>query len=62
MEKQMQKNISFLDMIEKYSICVPKIQRDYAQGREEEKTAKIRESYLEEMIESLISTDNTCGS
>lgn len=58
MEKQMQKNISFLDMIEKYSICVPKIQRDYAQGREDDKTAEIRESFLEEMIESLISKES----
>lgn len=58
MEKQMQKNTSFLDMIERYSICVPKIQRDYAQGREDDKTVEIRESFLEEIIESLTSKEN----
>lgn len=54
----MQKNITFLDLIEQHSICVPKIQRDYAQGREDRKTTEIRESFLEEMIETLIAKEN----
>src|SRR5574344_98236 len=55
----MQKNITFLDLIEQYSICIPKIQRDYAQGREDRKTTEIRESFLEEMIETLTAKENS---
>lgn len=53
MEKQMQRNISFQEMIERYSICIPKIQRDYAQGREDDKTTEIRNCFLEEIIDTL---------
>lgn len=55
----MQRNITFLNLIEQYSICIPKIQRDYAQGREDRKTTEIRESFLEEMIETLTAKENS---
>jgi hypothetical protein len=54
----MQRNITFLDLIEHYSICIPKIQRDYAQGREDNKTTEIREFFLEEMIETLTAKES----
>lgn len=54
----MQQNISFTELISKYTILIPKIQRDYAQGRTDKKTSDIRESFLEEIIKRLDSDSN----
>lgn len=51
----MRKNISFYELIEKYTIVIPKIQRDYAQGRIDEKTTEIRDNFLDETFEILTS-------
>lgn len=45
------KSISFWELITEYSkIEIPIIQRDYAQGRTDDKTRKIRENFLEYII------------
>ena len=50
----MKKNIGFLELIETKTILIPQIQRDYAQGRTDQKTTEIRTSFLDELFESLI--------
>lgn len=37
----------------KYTICIPRIQRDYAQGREEPEPTQIRQTFLKDVFESL---------
>jgi len=54
----MHKNISFLELITNYSISIPEIQRDYAQGRSDTKTTEIRSIFLEEIFDTLI-TENS---
>lgn len=43
--------ISFKALIQKYTIKIPRIQRDYAQGREN--AQKIREKFVKDLFESL---------
>jgi len=50
---KMQKGISFLNLVENNKILVPKIQRDYAQGRLDSKTSEIRDNFLTSMFEVL---------
>lgn len=45
--------ISFWQLIEKNKIEIPIIQRDYAQGRDDEKTKKIRNGFLSSIINAL---------
>ncbi|OYU82518.1 MAG: hypothetical protein CFE24_15225 [Flavobacterium sp. BFFFF2] len=45
--------ISFWQLIEKNKIEIPLIQRDYAQGRDDEKTKKIRSKFLFSIINTL---------
>ena len=54
----MQKDISFLELISNYSICIPKIQRDYAQGRTDSKSTEIRNKFLDDILDTLES-ENT---
>jgi len=49
----MQEGISFLKLIENNKILVPKIQRDYAQGRLDSKTSEIRNNFLTSIFEAL---------
>lgn len=42
--------MSFLQLIEKYKILVPVIQRDYAQGRQTEDVQKIREDFVHDLL------------
>lgn len=49
----MQEGISFLNLIENNKILVPKIQRDYAQGRLDRKTSEIRDNFLTSIFEAL---------
>lgn len=37
----------------KYTICIPRIQRDYAQGREEPEPTQIRQAFLKDVFNSL---------
>lgn len=37
----------------KYTICIPRIQRDYAQGREEPEPMQIRQAFLKDVFDSL---------
>lgn len=53
----MKKDISFIELIEKYTILIPKIQRDYAQGRNDWKVEEIRENFLNE-ISNILTPDN----
>jgi len=45
------KNYSFLELLEKVGIKIPIIQRDYAQGREEEKT--VRERFVNSLFDAV---------
>lgn len=40
-----------------YSICIPEIQRDYAQGREEPEATQIRQAFLKDIFHSLESKE-----
>ena len=55
---KMQKGVSFLKLIEENKIIVPKIQRDYAQGRLDVKASEIRDSFLTSMFDTLIRNDS----
>lgn len=50
---------SFYQLICKYQIEIPIIQRDYAQGRDNAKAADVRRSLVENMIKSVVKDDNS---
>lgn len=50
----MQEGIPFLNLIKTKKILVPKIQRDYAQGRLDRKTSEIRDNFLTSIFEALV--------
>ncbi|MGR6018750.1 hypothetical protein ACT7CU_09670 [Bacillus paranthracis] len=41
--------MTFAQLIEKYGIVIPMIQRDYAQGRTDAKATLVRENLIENM-------------
>lgn len=45
---------TFWNLINDYKIIVPKIQRDYVQGRENKTVEKNREEFVKELIDSLV--------
>lgn len=45
---------SFYDLIREKEIIIPKIQRDYVQGRQETSVAEIRESFVSSIVDTLI--------
>ena len=49
----MQEDISFLNLIKTKKILIPKIQRDYAQGRLDRKTSEIRDNFLTSIFDAL---------
>lgn len=49
------KQISFSQLINEYSVTIPIIQRDYAQGRESQN--EVREAFLNELLISLINDE-----
>ena len=49
--------MSFLQLIEKYMILIPVIQRDYAQGRQTEDVNKIRKDFVHDLLSFI--EDNT---
>ena len=42
--------MSFLQLIDRYKILIPVIQRDYAQGRQTEDIIKIREDFVHDLL------------
>ena len=48
------KQYTFWNLINCYKIIVPKIQRDYIQGRENKTVEKNREEFVKELIDSLV--------
>lgn len=52
-EKECEK-INFWKLLEKYEISIPRIQRDYAQGRKDEKTTEIREKLLNDIYKAIL--------
>jgi len=57
------KEITFGELIKHYKIVIPKIQRDYAQGREQEKVKAIKFlKYIKEGINGFIDLDFIYGS
>lgn len=52
-DKMTSQEMSFIDIFDKYgyTILVPAIQRDYAQGRSTAKATKIRKDFVEELID-----------
>ena len=53
----MSKAITFWQLIEGNKIEVPVIQRDYAQGREEDKVNAIRKDFVNDLISALEDKD-----
>ena len=45
--------MSFIQLIEKYNVVVPVIQRDYAQGRTTEKPTEVRKGFVSNLISYL---------
>ena len=50
--------ISFLQLIERYSIVIPVIQRDYAQGRTNEHATEIRKNFIRNLISYIRDVSN----
>lgn len=57
MNNETNKNISFWQLLSDYKIEIPKIQRDYAQGRTDKKTTTLRENFLNALIEAIKEKD-----
>jgi len=55
-EKLENKNYSFSELLEKVGIKIPIIQRDYAQGREEEKY--VRERFISNLFDAISNDRN----
>lgn len=58
-DNKTEKEISFWQLISKDKIEIPIIQRDYAQGRNNEKIEKIRNGFLNNIIETLEKENST---
>ena len=52
--------MSFLQLIKRYSIVIPVIQRDYAQGRSDEHATEVRKNFVRNLI-SYIRDVNCCS-
>ena len=46
--------ISFWRLLEKYQITIPKIQRDYAQGRDNNEAKEIRDNLLDDLYKTIL--------
>lgn len=44
---------TFIDLLKDYEICIPIIQRDYAQGRNDEKTKEVRKNLIRDIKKCL---------
>ena len=53
---QMKTKYTFWELISKYRIEIPKIQRDYAQGREDKDIEKIADKFLKDLRNSIINS------
>lgn len=53
----MKTKYTFWDLITKYRIEIPKIQRDYAQGRKDKEIEKIADKFLEDLLNSIINSN-----
>lgn len=47
------RRMTFLQMIDDYRIVIPVIQRDYAQGRENEKVTEVRKNFVKSLISDI---------
>lgn len=56
---KMREGISFIDLIQNNKIVIPKIQRDYAQGRLDIKVSEIRNNFLTSIFETLTTKEST---
>lgn len=50
----MEQNVTFNNLINDKEIIIPKIQRDYAQGRRNLTVTEIREGFVSSIVEKLI--------
>ena len=60
MKRDSAKEYSFWDFLGQHKIVIPKIQRDYAQGRKDK--TELRKAFLKDIKKALESCDNTDGS
>lgn len=51
--------MNFLQLIEKYNIVIPVIQRDYAQGRTDEHVTEVRKNFVRNLISYLRDVDKS---
>ncbi|RMG65248.1 MAG: DUF262 domain-containing protein [Bacteroidetes bacterium] len=54
MSQQTAKPYSLWQLLKEYAIQIPRIQRDYAQGRSDPKTQEVRKGFVEELIDKLV--------
>ena len=59
MKRDSAKEYSFWDFLGQHKIVIPKIQRDYAQGRKDK--TELRKAFLKDIKKALESCDNTDG-
>lgn len=52
--------MSFLQLIKRYSIVIPVLQRDYAQGRTDDHATEVRKNFVRNLI-SYIRDVNNCS-
>lgn len=50
--------MSFLQLVKRYSIVIPVIQRDYAQGRMDEHATEVRKNFVRNLISYIRDVDN----
>lgn len=53
-----EKKWTLLELLETYNVQIPKIQRDYAQGRNSDKIKKIRQKFLRNIFDALVNDDS----
>ena len=56
MTEKIESNRSFWQLVEKYEVTIPQLQRDYAQGRPDDNITQIREALISEFYGALYSS------
>ena len=44
--------MTFLDLLNKYTVEIPMLQRDYAQGRKDDKTKDLRTNFIKDLVKA----------
>lgn len=55
----MRTKLSLLELLEQYRVVIPRVQRDYAQGRESENIKEIRSQFIKDLFRMISRVDKT---